>query len=412
MMDSGRKEMAKRLLNLTLEIIFQLTGEDYTVVKKTSSERCQDPVSEGWERPMSPITGPPPHPLIHEDINDQKILKLTYKMIELLTGEVPIRCQDVAVYFSKEEWEYLEGHKDLYKDVIVEVPQRLTSPVRCVQTGSISKSESSQSGPDQGIRNPRTEIPRSYKRGPSNKVQHKRDPRKGDHIRSLKKYGISTDFTADHRGITQNTNQQQVIAPSIPAATHNMYKLCYPVQLVFVPNSPQTVNQIKNESKNVEHQRIQTGGTSYSFFQMTCVPKTFSCSECGKCFVNQSSLLLHQRIHIREKPFSCSECGKRFKQKSDLVAHQRIHTGEKPYSCSECGRSFSQKTHLNRHLSVHTGVKPYPCLKCGRCFAQKSVLEMHEKKHTGEKPFSCLECGKCFPARTHLTKHLKIHIGK
>ncbi|XP_075207385.1 uncharacterized protein LOC142312338 [Anomaloglossus baeobatrachus] len=105
-----------------------LHNQDYTVVKKTSSERCQAPVSEGWGRPLSPITGPPPHPPIHEDINDQKILELTYNMIELLTGEVPIRCQDVTVYFSMEEWEYLEGHKDLYKDVMMEVPRPLTSP--------------------------------------------------------------------------------------------------------------------------------------------------------------------------------------------------------------------------------------------------------------------------------------------
>ncbi|XP_073398251.1 oocyte zinc finger protein XlCOF7.2-like [Dendrobates tinctorius] len=75
-----------------------------------------------------PNHGASPHPLIHEDINDQKILELIYKMIELLTGEVPIRCQDVAVYFSMEEWEYLEGHRDLYKNIIMEVPQPLTSP--------------------------------------------------------------------------------------------------------------------------------------------------------------------------------------------------------------------------------------------------------------------------------------------
>ncbi|XP_073411245.1 uncharacterized protein [Dendrobates tinctorius] len=87
-MDMDRDKMAERMLHLTLEILFHLTGEDYTVVKKTSSDRCQDPVSEGWGRPLSPITGPPPHPLLHEDINDQKILELIYKMIELLTGEV------------------------------------------------------------------------------------------------------------------------------------------------------------------------------------------------------------------------------------------------------------------------------------------------------------------------------------
>ncbi|XP_040276837.1 uncharacterized protein LOC120992128 [Bufo bufo] len=132
--------MAEMIINLTLEILFQLTGEDYTVVKKTSSERCQAPVSEGWGRTLSPITGPPPHSIIHKEINEQKILELTHKMVELLTGEVPIRCQDVTVYFSMEEWEYVEGHKDLYEEAMMEEHQALkssgrsskrTTPERC-----------------------------------------------------------------------------------------------------------------------------------------------------------------------------------------------------------------------------------------------------------------------------------------
>ncbi|KAM3940466.1 uncharacterized protein RB166_000414 [Leptodactylus fuscus] len=129
-MERDRNKMAESLLNLTLEIIYQLTGEDYTVVKKTSSGRCQAPVYDGYGGTMRPIPGPPPHPLIQEEINGQKILELTNKMLELLTGEVPIRCQDVAVYFSMEEWEYLEGHKDLYKEVMMEDHQPLTSAGR------------------------------------------------------------------------------------------------------------------------------------------------------------------------------------------------------------------------------------------------------------------------------------------
>ncbi|XP_066461481.1 uncharacterized protein [Eleutherodactylus coqui] len=128
-MEKDRNKMAENVLNLTLEILFQLIGEDYTVVKKTSSDGCRAPVCDGWGRPLSPTKGPPPHLLIHEDINVQEILELTNKMMELLTGEVPIRCQDVAVYFSMEEWEYLEGHKDLYKDAMMENRQPLPSPV-------------------------------------------------------------------------------------------------------------------------------------------------------------------------------------------------------------------------------------------------------------------------------------------
>ncbi|XP_069599464.1 gastrula zinc finger protein XlCGF53.1-like, partial [Ranitomeya imitator] len=85
-MDREKKKMEERIINLTLEIIFHLTGEDYIVVK-ISSDRCQAPVSEGRGGTLSPILEPPPHSQIHEEINDQKILELANKMIELLTGE-------------------------------------------------------------------------------------------------------------------------------------------------------------------------------------------------------------------------------------------------------------------------------------------------------------------------------------
>ncbi|KAM8923976.1 gastrula zinc finger protein XlCGF66.1-like [Pelodytes ibericus] len=125
--------MTERILNITLEIVYLLTGQDYMVVKKpgerippSSSPRG----SEGSCRSQISSTEPPPHFLIHQRDNDQKILELTNKIIQLLTGEVPIRCEDVTVYFSMEEWDYLEGHKDLYKDVMMETHQTLISAER------------------------------------------------------------------------------------------------------------------------------------------------------------------------------------------------------------------------------------------------------------------------------------------
>ncbi|KAM4029266.1 gastrula zinc finger protein XlCGF66.1-like [Anomaloglossus baeobatrachus] len=127
-MDKHQNKIAKRILSFTLEIIYLLTGEDYTIVKKTLGD-CATPdshESEGRSRRQAPITAPPPHSLMHER-NNKKILELTNKMIELLTGEVPIRCRYTAVYFSMEEWEYLEGHKDLYEEVMMENDRPPTS---------------------------------------------------------------------------------------------------------------------------------------------------------------------------------------------------------------------------------------------------------------------------------------------
>ncbi|XP_077109807.1 uncharacterized protein LOC143766202 [Ranitomeya variabilis] len=282
-MDRSSDKIAESVLHLTLEILFRLTGEDYTVVKKVFSERCQAPVSEGWGRPLRPIMGPIPHCLKHVEVNDLKILELTYKMIELLTGEVPIRCQDVTVYFSMEELEYLEGHKDLYKDVVMEVLQPLTSPVNWTVISE--------------------------------------------------KYQIFSDFNAIDPSIIPDTFEEHPITPDITLLLlkknkHNKRDGEHP--RAHARKKPLSCSECWkcciSKCDLTKHQRIHTR------------EKPFSCSECEKSFSDKSCLAQHQKIHPRKKPFSCSECGKCFNQKTNLATHQRFHTGEKPFSCSECGK--------------------------------------------------------------------------
>uniref|UniRef100_A0A8C5QUS2 KRAB domain-containing protein n=1 Tax=Leptobrachium leishanense TaxID=445787 RepID=A0A8C5QUS2_9ANUR len=78
------EEKTEMILNYALEIIYMLAGEEYTVVKKSFLHRRHG---------------------------------------HLLTGEVPVKCDDVAVYFTKDEWEYLQAHKDLYRNVVKADPQ-------------------------------------------------------------------------------------------------------------------------------------------------------------------------------------------------------------------------------------------------------------------------------------------------
>ncbi|XP_073403853.1 uncharacterized protein [Dendrobates tinctorius] len=408
-MDRDRDKMAERIIHLTLEILFRLTGEDYTVVKKTSNERCQAPVSEGWVRPMTPIMGPPPHPLIHEDINDKKILELTYKMIGLLTGEVPIRCHDVTVHFSMEEWEYLEEHKDLYKDAMMEVPQPLSSTVLS------NKRTISESCPHplfpHDCKQEDISVPQDHKAEDHTfintagtyesddewfKVEISTDGNSDDCSSKSEAHLIFSDFTARTHSLTPGASEEH---DNVPDTTQTQDQVSDPFQQLLSSDSSQIIKQTKNNKRDDEHQEAETR------------KKPYSCSECGKCFAVKNSLINHQRIHTGEKPFSCSECGKCFKEQSNLIHHQKIHTREKPYSCTECGKCLSTKLSLDKHLKIHTGEKPFSCLECGKCFLVKDHLVTHQRTHTGEKPFSCQECGKCFTVKNQLVIHQRTHTG-
>ncbi|XP_072279790.1 uncharacterized protein [Pyxicephalus adspersus] len=114
-MEKEQTDMTRRILNLTLEIIYLLIGEECIIVKKPTDDH------ENWSSKSSPMMENPTSSSISEINNDKKILEIIQKIIELMTGEVPTKWHDVSLTFCKEE-----RNKNLYKEVITEKQLPLT----------------------------------------------------------------------------------------------------------------------------------------------------------------------------------------------------------------------------------------------------------------------------------------------
>ncbi|XP_037774886.1 zinc finger protein 468-like [Penaeus monodon] len=87
------------------------------------------------------------------------------------------------------------------------------------------------------------------------------------------------------------------------------------------------------------------------------------CEICNKDFTEQSYLVRHIRVHIKEKRYSCELCNKIFPKKS-LIRHRRVHTNEKPYSCKICSKAFSQTSHVVGHMRHTGGHSPREATQC------------------------------------------------
>ncbi|XP_077322657.1 uncharacterized protein LOC143956313 [Lithobates pipiens] len=420
---------------LRLEIIYLLTGEVYlSEAKSTGSitpinHAC---VCKEQSKNQCPIIDVPPPTLAPKKHILKKILEVAQKIIDLLTGEVPIRCQDVTVYFSMEEWEYIEGYKDLYKDAMMEHRLPLTSP----------------DGP--GNRNPSQRCPHSkyswdsiqeHHKIPQNdkakeegkkesdemkdlnivvvehlddqedlymKIKEEEVPSEistghkvGDEIGSDGSYGTTT--SSQHVNIAVSKGDKATCQPKLPNSSRGGKEIIkrrtkHSEERPFI--CAYCGKQFNFKSVFINHQRIHTG------------EKPYQCAECGKCFSQKGSMVEHQKIHKGEKPFVCPDCGKSFIQRANLYHHQKNHMNEKPYPCSECDKRFINSSRLAAHQKIHSGYKPFSCPDCGKSFIKNANLVIHQRVHTGEKPFMCSECGKCFIKNSNLVTHMRVHTGE
>ncbi|XP_069835733.1 oocyte zinc finger protein XlCOF7.1-like [Dendropsophus ebraccatus] len=397
-MDRG--QIPERILNLTLEIIYLLTGEDYIVVKKSSDQAvdCGVASSDFSGRIQSCIAIDPPHSLIERN-SEQKILELTNKIIELLTGEVPRGDEDVSLNFMVEDWERLGRDPDGNMDpMMMENHQTL---------GSLNMNEMVSEAKNMVSINPKRLFPSICK---SRK-------RKGQPVRYVANSSVSCEDDNVHNlyGATDQA-QEEYTSVNVKKEDTKVYMRSEHTQTDFIPTPVPTKEEPEDEPKNPDSDFLRVDYDSVFLASQASISlesnrKLYDCALCGKTFTSKSGIVKHQRMHAG-RVVCCPDCGKEFTCNSELVAHQRTHTGEKPFPCPSCGKCFSTNTNLVAHQRIHTGERPYTCIECGKSFTSSSDLVKHQIIHTGEKPFCCSDCGKGFTSKSNLVKHQRIHTGE
>ncbi|XP_068112323.1 oocyte zinc finger protein XlCOF8.4-like [Hyperolius riggenbachi] len=449
--------MTERILNLTLEIICLVTGESLLPVS------CGDHVTF-----MVPLS----HSLTLERSSEKKILKVIHKMIELLTGEVPIRYHDISVYFSMEEWQYLKGHKDLYKDDKMEDQSPLSSPA-----GPSTRNPAERyTGPlySQDCTQEDHTIPQHYQEEILNNVKEEDIP--GDQkTYSVDDWPHSREYNTTESGpgsaaveepldgllslipkydikdctTTQGYPGENLFSPNIRSGHSYVTPpksdpegLCQPVldqqkeafqthNIVSVSDHGQEIsknNRGKSSREKTFSPEIHQGvpcmppgtfhpeGSYHSDMnQHTGAIQTdsnISLSKYGPVFAQYSPLTLSGKDDTELKNVLRTGSNECLRWEAQNITNSGTSPAARLYSCPECGECFFWESELVRHQRSHSQEMPYSCPECGKCFMGKRGLHRHYKSHAVEKPHQCSECGKGFMWKSELLQHSRVHTGE
>uniref|UniRef100_A0A8C5PEG7 Uncharacterized protein n=1 Tax=Leptobrachium leishanense TaxID=445787 RepID=A0A8C5PEG7_9ANUR len=452
--DKARDPLTQKIMDLTLEIIFLLTGEGHMVVKiqEIVTDNSRHQISEGgYCRTQSFNTEPPPHSGIHEQ-NHEKILELTNKIICLLTGEVPIRCEDVSVYLSMEEWEYLEEHRDLYKDIKMEDHQPIVVLGKSVSGESHTPVSVSDFGTEyipsgeeiylNKARNWRVDSVTSTEAEPLT-FKERYFPEKDIYPNAeytehspidIKEEPDSSDeenlSAADLYKPTEHTQTQYTSTDTGAESDSHTEGYILNPDIYSSPEHTQTeypTTDIKKESPTwkdgiVTYKEISTPPRQTP---AECTPdksEEYLKGNTNLMEINPSESLI-ESIKTNQSLYSTgliydpvytsnsvppSEMGNISTFDTDLV---KIETNcrEEPISSTASGE-ISTTEAASKYQNVYTE-EQFSCPECEKHFTNTFALKKHQRIHKRKTLFKCPECGKCFDSPSGLARHKMVHTG-
>ncbi|XP_056387565.1 gastrula zinc finger protein XlCGF48.2-like [Hyla sarda] len=449
-MDKARNHLIEKIMHITLDILYLLTGEDYIVLKMSGGRvtHSSSPiVSGGFCRNQSSNIDPQVNPMREERKNDEKILELTNTIAQLLTEEVPIRCQDVTVYFSMEECDDLEKSNAPTKDGMSEEKKHIA-----FTDGSKNKELIKNFTPANSEDEVLSKIPRSTLGTQTLTVKEEENFDMVDE-EAIPKHSSYSTGTSSNR----STPEKHHCPPSPEDSLEDDGNIMQDEQW-------EDFDDLKIETKSLEdEEKISKWNDVPS--KEECISKKWKrgwlckksvTEEFKKPYQQQNEIdrgpeerrdlphrakcLLPSVIEVDEEEIGSLQRTAEWEIHEDgsthlmtsggildttrkyslasritpdpKTAHPAVHleSPQKVHSIpTECGKSFTTSLQLGPHIKVHTEEKLFACSECGKCFTVKSNLLAHKAIHMGEKPFACADCGRRFTLKSSLDTHMSVH---
>ncbi|XP_040294909.1 oocyte zinc finger protein XlCOF8.4-like isoform X1 [Bufo bufo] len=470
-MDKARNHLIEKIMHITLDILYLLTGEDYIVLKMSGGQvtHSSSPIVAGGFCRNQSLNNSPQTDVMEESKNDEKILALTNTITQLLTGEVPMGCQDVTVYFSMEEGDNLERPNAPTKDAMSEDQKHIASPdgtrsekpyesppknseesqaAQCEVTSEIPTSTSGtqtlvvkeeetyemvdeEAVPELSSESTGTSsngnTPEKHQPPPSPEDfledgdQMLQDDQRDDfddlniEIKSLEdgeEMNKCGDGQCKEEDFTKKWKRGWTCKKSGTEEAKKLYEK---------EKAPEEKRELPHRAKRLLPSVIEIDAEEVGHLQRTAEweihedGSTHLMTSGGPPDSKRKYTLTSRRTHESKtappdvNSYPCSECDKCFSEALHLESHRKFHSIPALFASAEGGKSFTTSSELGTHIKVHSGEKLFACPECGKCFTLKSNLVAHKAIHAGEKPFACAECGRHFALKSSLITHMSIH---
>lgn len=448
----GRKptDVPHVILKLTLEILCLLTGEDYIVVKKMSG------LNEGWSRTQSAIIEPPPDSSIQVK-NKRKIIELTNKIMELLSGEECGCVEDHRKDIQMERHQPLASLDDMVNGLSDPTPAHVTEELSCEEKedvhipddyrqrylftnikveavsydgGHLTKPSTPISTDDHQPSTPIKEEAVSCDEGNVIDPTQQHVSPKEEAVESGNLTDPNVYPPKDYTQYTSVIKEEPVPYEGGDLTGPDMYTPENHVHRMEEPSSCDGGN-IPNPIDPSEQGRAMNPDTSTEAEQASShtegekeeAHNNYSMFDKGNLDTDIYALIKHAQAKYTFTRIEDGSSSEEEENSNDTDLHVPAdHTPQRPpngtgeaapqtFQCPDCSECFTRKSGLINHRRNHRQEK-LTCSKCGKVFSKRSSLQNHLTLHTGEKPFACPICGKCFARKSNLISHETIHSGK